>query len=180
MSTNNAKPTESKSSSRSPDKSKHERRSSSGKVPADRSAPPSSSKSSRSHSSKHSKSGSSSKPSSSANKTRLLVDPAPNLTLDEKIQRVLNGETHIVSYPGTSQYSQGAPSACGLAALNAIRIALDKSLQGVTGIDLLKHLSLLDTHFVGYLRWGLNLALTLRTGCNCYLCSLVESGTSRA
>ncbi|ELU44289.1 zf-C3HC4 domain-containing protein [Rhizoctonia solani AG-1 IA] len=46
----------------------------------------------------------------------------PNLTPDEKIQRVLAGEIHIVSYPGTSQYSQGAPSACGLAALNTIRI----------------------------------------------------------
>ncbi|KAF8677718.1 Ring finger [Rhizoctonia solani] len=146
MSTSNPKSTGTKSSSRSPDKSKHERRSSSGKVITDRNAPVSSSKSSRSHSSKHSKSGSSSKPGSSPNKTKLLVDPAPNLTPDEKIQRVLAGEIHIVSYPGTSQYSQGAPSACGLAALNTIRIALDKPLQGVTGVNLLKSLSLFDTH----------------------------------
>ncbi|CAE6369143.1 unnamed protein product [Rhizoctonia solani] len=146
MSTNNSKSTEPTSSSRRSDKSKHERQSSSGKGIADRNAPASSSKSSRSHSSKHSKSGSSSKPSSSSNKTKLLVDPAPNLTPDEKIQRVLKGETHIFSYPGTSQYSQGAPSACGLAALNAIRIALDKPLQGVAGLNLLKSLSSLDTH----------------------------------
>ncbi|CAE6454608.1 unnamed protein product [Rhizoctonia solani] len=146
MSTDNPKSKEPKSSSRSSDKSKHERRSSSGKVIADRSVATSSSKSSRDHSSRHTKSGSSSKSSSGLNKTKLLVDPAPNLSSDEKIQRVLNGETHIISYPGTSQYSQGAPSACGLAALNAIRIALDNTLRGVTGVDLLKLLSSLDIH----------------------------------
>ncbi|CAE6442959.1 unnamed protein product [Rhizoctonia solani] len=148
MSANNPKSAEAKSSSRSSDKSRHERRSSSGKVIADRnpSAPASSSKSSRDHSSKHAKSGSSSKSGSTSNKTKLLVDPAPNLSSDEKIQRVLNGEIHIISYPGTSQYSQGAPSACGLAALNMIRIALDTTLRGVAGVDLLKSLSSLDTH----------------------------------
>ncbi|CAE6542390.1 unnamed protein product [Rhizoctonia solani] len=149
MATNNPKPVETKSSSRSSDKSKHERRSSSGKVIADRNSPATAStstKSSREHSSRHTKSGSSSKSSSSVNKAKLLVDPAPNLSPEEKIQRALNGETHIVSYPGTSQYSQGAPSACGLAALNAIRIALDSTLQGVTGMDLLKLLSSMDTH----------------------------------
>ncbi|KAL5633431.1 hypothetical protein ACGC1H_003801 [Rhizoctonia solani] len=147
MSTSNPKAAETKSSSRSSDKSRHEKRSSSGKAIVDRNAPaPTSSRSSREHSSKHTKSGSSSKSSSSLNKAKLLVDPAPNLSPEEKIQRTLNGETHIVSYPGTSQYSQGAPSACGLAALNAIRIALDSTLQGVTGVDLLKLLSSLDTH----------------------------------
>ncbi|KDN49634.1 hypothetical protein RSAG8_01699, partial [Rhizoctonia solani AG-8 WAC10335] len=150
MATNAPKAAETKSSSRSSDKSKHDRRSSSGKAIVDRNvnapAPTSSSKSSREHSSKHTKSGSSSKPSSTLNKANLLVDPAPSLSPDEKIQRALKGETHIISHPGTSQYSQGAPSACGLAALNAIRIALDGTLQGVTGIDLLKSLSSLDTH----------------------------------
>ncbi|CAE6512558.1 unnamed protein product [Rhizoctonia solani] len=148
MAADNPKAAETKSSSRSSDKAKHERRSSSGKSIVDRnaSAPPSSSRSSREHSSKHTKSGSSSKPSSTSSKVKLLVDPAPKLSPDEKIQRALNGETHIISYPGTSQYSQGAPSACGLAALNAIRITLDNTLQGVTGVDLLKLLSSLDTH----------------------------------
>ncbi|KAJ1306568.1 hypothetical protein OPQ81_007569 [Rhizoctonia solani] len=150
MASNNPKSTESKSSSRSSDKPKKERRSSSGKLTADRNAPAaagtSSSRTPRDHSSKHTKSGSSSKSSSAPNKSKLLVDPAPNLSPEEKIQRVLNGEIHIISYPGTSQYSQGAPSACGLAALNAIRIAVDKTLQGVTGMDLLKSLSSLDTH----------------------------------
>ncbi|KAG8691762.1 hypothetical protein FRC11_010633 [Ceratobasidium sp. 423] len=146
MSTDNPKPKEPKSSSRSSDKVKHERRSSSGKAIADHSVPTSSSKSSRDHSSRRTKSGSTSKSSSSSNKAKLLVDPAPNLSSDEKIQRTLNGETHIISYPGTSQYSQGAPSACGLAALNSIRIALDNTLRGVTGVDLLKLLSSLDTH----------------------------------
>ncbi|KAF8596757.1 hypothetical protein BDV93DRAFT_527868 [Ceratobasidium sp. AG-I] len=77
---------------------------------------------------------------------KLLVDPANHLSPDQKLERVQLGEIHIISYPGTSQYSQGAPSACGLAALNAIRVAFDQTLQGSTGIDLVRSLSSLDTH----------------------------------
>ncbi|QRW02799.1 E3 ubiquitin-protein ligase ARI6 [Ceratobasidium sp. AG-Ba] len=67
---------------------------------------------------------------------KLLVEPADHLSLDMKLERVLHGETHVISYPGTSQYSQGAPSACGLAALNAIRVTFDASLQGMSGMSL--------------------------------------------
>jgi hypothetical protein len=134
----------------SSDKSK--RRSSSGKATVDPSrvtSAPSSSKSASNHPSKHSKTGSSSYASKASNNSaKLLVDPASHLSADEKINRVLSGETHIISYPGTSQYSQGAPSACGLAAINSIRLAFDKPLQGVTGVGLVKVLSSLDTHLV--------------------------------
>lgn len=141
-----AEPKSSPSKTRSTDTSKSDRRSSKDKPAADRTVS-TSSKSSRDHASKHSKTGSSSYASkASGTKIKLLVDPASHLSPNEKIDRVLLGETHIISYSGTSQYSQGAPSACGLAALNAIRIAFDKPLQGITGIDLIKLLSAQNTH----------------------------------
>lgn len=101
--------------------------------------------------SKHSKTSSASYSYKAAPRpaAKLLVDPANYLSPDQKLDRVQLGEIHIISYPGTSQYSQGAPSACGLAALNAIRVAFDQTLQGLTGIDLIKSLSSLETHLVG-------------------------------
>ncbi|KAG8726649.1 hypothetical protein FRC12_023208 [Ceratobasidium sp. 428] len=84
--------------------------------------------------------------------SKLLVEPASDLSPDIKLSRVLQGETHVISYPGTSQYSQGAPSACGLAALNAIRLAFDMPLQGASGLQLVKWLATHDAHLVSVLQ----------------------------
>ncbi|KAG9127234.1 hypothetical protein FRC07_000105 [Ceratobasidium sp. 392] len=78
--------------------------------------------------------------------TKLLVQPANDLSPNARLDRVLHGETHVISYPGTSQYSQGAPSACGLAALNAIRVTFDASSQGTSGVALVKWLSTREAH----------------------------------
>lgn len=43
----------------------------------------------------------------------------------EAIRKVLRGQEHIATYAGSSQYSQGTSSACGLAALNCVRVVLD-------------------------------------------------------
>lgn len=46
---------------------------------------------------------------------------------DEQVQRILDGNEHIVSHNGTSQYkSRTGNSACGLAALNFARVMLAK------------------------------------------------------
>ncbi|KAG9096311.1 hypothetical protein FS749_008757 [Ceratobasidium sp. UAMH 11750] len=133
--------------SRSSDKSKRDRQPSLDK-PASKAVVTTSSKGSRSSSSKHKSSTSSSYSYKAATRpaAKLLVEPANHLSPDAKLERVLLGETHVISYPGTSQYSQGAPSACGLAALNAIRVTFDASLQGVSGIELVKWLSTIDAH----------------------------------
>ncbi|QRV92615.1 hypothetical protein RhiJN_20633 [Ceratobasidium sp. AG-Ba] len=43
----------------------------------------------------------------------------------EVVQRIMNGEHHTATFPGTSQYARGGNSACGLASMNAIRIAFE-------------------------------------------------------
>ncbi|KAF8657107.1 hypothetical protein AX16_002294 [Volvariella volvacea WC 439] len=54
------------------------------------------------------------------------------------VLKVLNGELVVVSYEGTSQYSQGGgSSACGLAALNCARIVLGHEKTGVKSLNLL-------------------------------------------
>ena len=45
----------------------------------------------------------------------------------ETAQKILSGEPHILSYPGTSQYAQRGSSSCGLAALNSVRCLLPKA-----------------------------------------------------
>ncbi|KAG8717712.1 hypothetical protein FRC11_003707, partial [Ceratobasidium sp. 423] len=39
------------------------------------------------------------------------------------VQRILRGEPHSATFEGTSQYAAGGSSACGLASMNAIRLA---------------------------------------------------------
>ncbi|KAH7320373.1 hypothetical protein B0J17DRAFT_621772 [Rhizoctonia solani] len=43
------------------------------------------------------------------------------------VQRILAGEQHSATFEGTSQYAAGGTSACGLASMNAIRLAFDLS-----------------------------------------------------
>ncbi|KAG8698776.1 hypothetical protein FRC11_014164, partial [Ceratobasidium sp. 423] len=41
------------------------------------------------------------------------------------VQRILRGERHSAMFEGTSQYAAGGSSACGLASMNAIRLAFE-------------------------------------------------------
>ncbi|CAE6531431.1 unnamed protein product, partial [Rhizoctonia solani] len=43
------------------------------------------------------------------------------------VQRILSGERHSATFEGTSQYAAGGTSACGLASMNAIRLAFELS-----------------------------------------------------
>ena len=45
------------------------------------------------------------------------------------MEKLLGGEEHLVEFPG-SQYSQGTSSACGLIALNCVRLLLDLEYGG--------------------------------------------------
>lgn len=61
----------------------------------------------------------------------------------ETLARLLQGETElVVSHPGRSQYSApgSGASACGLAALNCVRLVLQAERDGVCGIELLEHI----------------------------------------
>ena len=44
----------------------------------------------------------------------------------------------IVSYPNTSQYSQGGASACGLAAMNCVRMVLNSDHEGIREEEILR------------------------------------------
>ncbi|KAF8525592.1 hypothetical protein BU17DRAFT_62733 [Hysterangium stoloniferum] len=59
--------------------------------------------------------------------------------LDGRVSRIVS------SYDGTGQYSQGATSACGLAALNAVRIVLGSDKMGRSGVKLLEHMTNKET-----------------------------------
>ena len=52
------------------------------------------------------------------------------------IRALLSNEKYVHTLPGTSQYVQGGPSACGLAALNAARIILGKNQDGKRDAEL--------------------------------------------
>jgi hypothetical protein len=58
------------------------------------------------------------------------------------VEGLLNGSGSVVSYPGTSQYSKGGASACGLAAFNCARIVLGwETHQGRTANQVLQAFS---------------------------------------
>lgn len=59
---------------------------------------------------------------------------------EKEIQLVLAGSVIVKSYPGTSQYSQRGPSACGLASFNAVRTVLEKECHGTKGADLVREM----------------------------------------
>ena len=48
---------------------------------------------------------------------------------------------HVSSFEGTSQYTQGGTSTCGLAALNAVRIILGYDKRGISGVQLLQEIT---------------------------------------
>ncbi|CAE6410625.1 unnamed protein product [Rhizoctonia solani] len=51
--------------------------------------------------------------------------PGGDRTPADAIQRILRGERHSATFEGTSQYAAGGSSACGLASMNAIRLAFE-------------------------------------------------------
>lgn len=57
-------------------------------------------------------------------------------------------QPYVSSFPGTSQYTMNAPSACGVASLNAMREILLLEQSGCTAIDLLLHLDSRNFHQV--------------------------------
>lgn len=54
--------------------------------------------------------------------------------------RILGGQEYIATHYGTSQYSMGGSSACGLACLNCVRIVLNAEANGITGDALLEYM----------------------------------------
>lgn len=48
----------------------------------------------------------------------------------------LEDRVQVVSFPGLSQYSMGGPSACGLIAMNCVRMVLSMECEGKTGRSL--------------------------------------------
>lgn len=63
--------------------------------------------------------------------------PGPT-TADRVLADVRAGELHIVTHPGTSQYSVGGVAACGLAAMNAARILAELWGPKVQGRQLIE------------------------------------------
>ncbi|KAG8744095.1 hypothetical protein FRC10_010776 [Ceratobasidium sp. 414] len=60
-------------------------------------------------------------------KTSLPNDTPPELPPKPSmiVRNILAGEHYTSTFPGTSQYARGGSSACGLASMNAIRLAFD-------------------------------------------------------
>ncbi|KZS89197.1 hypothetical protein SISNIDRAFT_231108 [Sistotremastrum niveocremeum HHB9708] len=56
--------------------------------------------------------------------------------------RLQSGQEVVISFEGTSQYTQGGLSACGLAAMNAARLVLEQ--RNRNGVDLIEMLSSRD------------------------------------
>lgn len=63
---------------------------------------------------------------------REVSDPAELI-----IQRLADGYTFVSSFPGTSQYSSGGPSACGLASMNAASHVIAVHASGIRNTQLL-------------------------------------------
>ena len=57
-------------------------------------------------------------------------------------------QPYVSSFQGTSQYSLGAPSACGIASVNAVREVLLMEQSGRRGFDLLLDMDTEQLHEV--------------------------------
>lgn len=78
-------------------------------------------------------------PSASHKKARTLTDTS--LFLED----ILEEGEKLVAHPGTSQYSIGGVSTCGLASLNFARLLFDKEREGVRGAALLEDIGLVQS-----------------------------------
>lgn len=76
----------------------------------------------------------------------VFAPPRPNdangagqVHYDDRMNDLMNGQEVVVSFPGMSQYGlQGSgASACGLAAMNCVRLLLRMARQGMSGEDLI-------------------------------------------
>lgn len=67
---------------------------------------------------------------------------------DAIISRIAQVGMFVSSFDGTSQYSSGGPSACGLAAMNAVRQVLLYHQTGVRDVELLKAMHQQEFHKV--------------------------------
>lgn len=85
----------------------------------------------------------------------------PAVTPSFSLNNILNGEVQVVSYPDTSQYSQGGASACGLAAMNCVRMVLNSEHEGIREDELLKLMTQKDFVEVSQAR---TLALSQHSG----------------
>lgn len=72
-----------------------------------------------------------------------------NMTDDERmLETLIAGQMYVSSYNGTSQYSSGGPSACGLASMNAVMHAITYHKKGIRGLQLLSMMNKLHFHEV--------------------------------
>jgi hypothetical protein len=70
------------------------------------------------------------------------------------VRKVLAGREWVISHSGASQYTipGGGVSACGIAALNCVRVVLGKEQDGLRGEALLQDLTSRDTAEVCFSR----------------------------
>jgi hypothetical protein len=67
-----------------------------------------------------------------------MSNPSDRRAKEEAVDGVLAGSQHVVSFPGRSQYTAGGggASACGLAALNCVRVVLGRERDGLKDEEL--------------------------------------------
>jgi hypothetical protein len=67
-----------------------------------------------------------------------MSNPLGRRAKEEAVDGVLAGSQYVVSFPGRSQYTAGGggASACGLAALNCVRVVLGRERDGLKGEEL--------------------------------------------
>ncbi|CAE6475550.1 unnamed protein product [Rhizoctonia solani] len=72
---------------------------------------------------------------------RTPLDASPvEPTATDVVQQILRGERHSAMFQGTSQYAAGGTSACGLASMNAIRLAFGLCSRKTDAEDLVSAL----------------------------------------
>lgn len=74
--------------------------------------------------------------------------PLTDMPGDDLLNTLANGSRFVSSYDGTSQYSSGGPSACGLAAMNAVRNVFQYHRKGCVNSDLLNAMNRQQFHEV--------------------------------
>jgi len=72
----------------------------------------------------------------------------PHTVSDELISNLQRGKRFISTYSGTSQYSIGGPSACGLASMNAVLQVLSSYRKGYQNLAILRVINRQEFHEV--------------------------------
>ncbi|KAK0505261.1 hypothetical protein EDD18DRAFT_1128361 [Armillaria luteobubalina] len=76
--------------------------------------------------------------SSGSAPSALYKKARPPIDTNFFLEDILEEGEKLVAHPGTSQYSIGGVSTCGLASLNFARLLFDKEHEGVSGAELLE------------------------------------------